>query len=162
MVTTSAGRASGRWSSRLLSRGAAWARAAVLAPLLVAGTVALPPGAAVAAGGDVAEGEQESKLFYELEPLNVAVVQRGRFHGSLRLNLVLEATDADARAQVISVTPRLRDAYISNLSFYVRERYDPRSHVNVAYVAALLQEATDEILGGPHADVLVQEARLIR
>lgn len=112
------------------------------------------------AAQDLGAGEREGALYFEMEPLNVGVVQDGRLYGNVRLQLVLEAQDLPARARAEALAPKLRSVYITALSNYFRLRYEPRRSLDLDYMTAVLQQATDEVLEGPHANVLIQEARL--
>ncbi|MGF1606778.1 MAG: hypothetical protein ACFB22_10610 [Rhodothalassiaceae bacterium] len=111
---------------------------------------------------DVAKGEEEAQLFYEMTPLNVGVVVAGRSRGNILFNIILEASDAKVRARLKSEEPKLRAAFITHLGDYFRLRYEPDRALDLTYMTAVLQQAADEVMGGPKATVLIQEARLSR
>lgn len=109
---------------------------------------------------DAARGEEESQLFYEMYPLNIGVFQRGRSHGNMLFRIVLEADTLKTRETLDGLEPRLRSAYISALGDYFHLRYNPKLPIDVTYVTAILQQATDKTLAHEHVAVLIQEARL--
>ena len=114
----------------------------------------------IAAAQDAARGEKEAALFYEMHPLNIGVVYNGRSRGNLLLLITLEAEDNRTREALEFSEPPLRSAYISALGDYFRLRYDPAKPLDLQYLTAVLQGATDSALHHENARVWIQEARL--
>lgn len=97
-----------------------------------------------------------------LDPVVVSVLGHMRVQGLLSVDVGLELARSGDRTQVERLMPRLRDRYVSALTFLARNQFDVDRPVDLDAVHAVLQLATDQTLGEDRAMVMVVGATVRR
>ncbi len=90
-----------------------------------------------------------------VETMQITLIQGAQIRGMLIVSIGLYVPDGHLRQETEHVMPRLRDAFISQLSRHGATRVDPRRVIDVEMIADLLQTATDRVLGTEGAEVLL-------
>lgn len=93
--------------------------------------------------------------YVQMEPLITAVHAGSNVSGLLHVELSLDVPEARLRTRVNDRLPRLRDAYISAMTGYAGLAYRRGDVPDIDRITALLQRATDSVLGETGAEVLL-------
>lgn len=96
-----------------------------------------------------------SEAYVPLTPLTATVHSDFRLRGILHIEAGLEIPDSRQRSRASQMMPRLRDRYTSALAMYTGANYRYGDVPDADRIAALLQQATDDVLGAGEADVLL-------
>ena len=131
--------------------------------LRVAAAAAALSWVSVAAAPVYAEGHGEEKApspYIKLDDLNVTIFGNQRVRGIMIVTLSLEVSEPDKHSDVTEHQPLLRDAYFRSMSRYAGMRTDLRRPVNLGQLGAILQSATDKVLGANVAKVLISSAAI--
>ena len=111
-----------------------------------------------ASGGESSERRRmitSSDGYVPLSPLTASVHADFRMRGVLQIEAGLEIPDNRLRARAERLMPRLRDAYVAALSSYAGSNYRYGDVPDADRISAVLQQATDTILGQEGADFLL-------
>ena len=113
---------------------------------LIALTVfCLIPGLAAAAE----EKKKDNKTTYvPIDTLTAMVMASNGRHAVLTVQSGVDVPDPALNARALSVTPRLRDAYVQVLQTYAGG-LQPGAPPDPEYVGRRLQQVTDQVLGKP-------------
>lgn len=123
-----------------------------LAWLLVFFWLAVAGGPALAQVKSKSEGKpgpeiESRQRFFDLDPINVAVVRGSRIRAQITFTLSLELTEDADRSDVIESLPRLRHAYLLDLKEYVDRHRNVLRTVKLRKVKRFLLKSTVRILG---------------
>lgn len=139
---------------------------AIIAAFLFAFSVT--PIASLAASGDGKSKAEESpeqpgrytdERYLTLAPLLVSVIHHDDVEKLVSLIVTVELTDRSKRIDVERLMPRLRDAYLSDLTKMFSLLPFGRHSINLPLVKRQLRAASDRVLGqGVVRDVLVLNA----
>jgi flagellar basal body-associated protein FliL len=141
------------WGARIRMGGTLRAAVAAIA-LSCVGAAATPVHA---------EEHKEDKApspYIKLDDLNVTIFGDRRVRGIMTVTLSLEVAEPAKHDDVTQRQPILRDAYFRSVSRYAGSRVDLRRPVNIAQLGAILQNATDKVLGANVAKVLISSAAI--
>ncbi len=140
---------------------------ALLASLALAAAVPNAAFAAGGGGGGSSSGSSSSSSsssnsrapsytdsYVAIDTMQVSIIQSAQVRGMLVVSIGLDIPDAHLRERAEHAMPRLRDAYIHNLSRLGTTRVDPRRIPNVEMISQILQSTTDEVLNEEGAQVL--------
>lgn len=132
--------------------------------LALAGTAAAhasPPPAADDGHGAPAQQTQRGRSitsspdFVPLAPLTATLQADYRLRGILQIEAGLEIPDSRLRARAEEMMPRLRNAYVTQLSIYAGANYRYGELPDAERISMMLQRATDDVLGQEGARVLL-------
>lgn len=98
------------------------------------------------------------KSWVMVDPFTVTIIQDGRIRGRFTVSFGMDVPDDDLRASAEALMPRLRDAWLSDLSLYAGTSLRMRRAASIDMVSALLQSVADKTLGKPGAKVLMAQA----
>lgn len=137
--------------------------AALCALLLCAAPAhgAPPPADAGESAGDAPQQAQRRRSitsspdFVPLAPLTATLQADYRLRGILQIEAGLEIPDSRLRARAEEMMPRLRNAYVTQLSIYAGANYRYGDLPDAERISAMLQRATDQVLGQEGARVLL-------
>ena len=93
--------------------------------------------------------------FVPLAPLTATLQADYRLRGILQIEAGLEIPDSRLRARAEEMMPRLRNAYVTQLSIYAGANYRYGEMPDAERISVMLQRATDEVLGQEGARVLL-------
>lgn len=93
--------------------------------------------------------------FVPLAPLTATLQADYRLRGILQIEAGLEIPDSRLRARAEEMMPRLRNAYVTQLSIYAGANYRYGEMPDAERISMMLQRATDEVLGQEGARVLL-------
>ncbi|MEN0652992.1 MULTISPECIES: Tat pathway signal protein [Hyphobacterium] len=93
--------------------------------------------------------------FVPLAPLTATLQADYRLRGILQIEAGLEIPDRRLRARAEEMMPRLRNAYVTQLSIYAGANYRYGEMPDADRISAMLQQATDDILGQEGAQILL-------
>ena len=93
--------------------------------------------------------------FVPLAPLTATLQADYRLRGILQIEAGLEIPDSRLRARAEEMMPRLRNAYVTQLSIYAGANYRYGEMPDAERISMMLQRATDEVLGQKGARVLL-------
>ena len=133
--------------------------------LMAALTLAAPQ--ALAGHGEAAEGghggghgDKEGPVspYIQLDDLNVSIFGDRTVRGIMTVSLSLEVTEPEKHGEITARQPLLRDAYVRSVSRFAGARVDLRQPIDITQLGAILQHATDRVLGGNFAKVLIASA----
>ena len=96
-----------------------------------------------------------STNFVPLDPLTATLQSDYRLRGILQIEAGLEIEDSRLRARAQSMMPRLRNAYVTQLSIYAGANYRYGDLPDADRISTMLQQATDEVLGEEGAQILI-------
>lgn len=94
--------------------------------------------------------------------MTVPVIDDYRPLGFLQTRIALHVEDRNVRARLSSTKPMMTDEYIRTLAEFTRLRVDPSRPVNVRRLRDALQAATNRLVPGGQAQVLILEAAVRR
>lgn len=135
--------------------------ALVLALASAASAYASPPPAADDGHGAPQQQTQRGRSitsspdFVPLVPLTATLQADYRLRGILQIEAGLEIPDSRLRARAEEMMPRLRNAYVTQLSIYAGANYRYGEMPDAERISMMLQRATDEVLGQEGARVLL-------
>ena len=93
--------------------------------------------------------------FVPLAPLTATLQADYRLRGILQIEAGLEIPDSRLRARAEEMMPRLRNAYVTQLSIYAGANYRYGEMPDAERISMMLQRATNEVLGQEGARVLL-------
>lgn len=93
-----------------------------------------------------------------VDPFTVAIIQDGRVRGRFMISFGMDVVDPALRERAEELMPRLRDAWLNDLSLYAGTTLRPRRAADVAGVSTLLQSIADRVLGKAGSKVLMAQA----
>lgn len=127
--------------------------------------IALAAPASAAGGGAPAKApeKQERKItsspaWVSVEPIAVAILRQNRIQGMLLVEFGLDIHDEALRAKAGESLPRLRDAWLRNISDLAATRVRVGRQADLDILANRLQATTDQMLGATGAKVLLLQA----
>ncbi len=106
------------------------------------------------AGGALAAEKKDKGTFVTIDTLTAMVIAPNGRHQVLTIQSGVDVPDPVLRARAELVQPRLRDAYTQVVQLYAGV-LPPGSPPDADYVARLMQEATDRVLGKPGGRLLL-------
>lgn len=126
-----------------------------------------PAEAASGAAGEHAEGAKKDKhgkegehasIFVQLDPLILPIINRDGVSQTVSLVVAIETLDEPSKAKILSLAPRLKDAYIQDLYGVLSQEAMVRGGViQIAPLKNRLHRVSARILGEDIAkDVLLQ------
>ncbi len=103
-------------------------------------------------------GHGEATEFVELDPLILPIIDAGGVTQTISLVIALEVPNSEAKAEVESLKPRLKDAYIQELYGMLHKKATMKGGViQVSYLKKKLSTISTEVLGEDVvSDVLLQ------
>lgn len=130
--------------------------------LILALAFAAPALAAGAAPAKKPE-RQERKItaspsWIAVEPIAVAILRQNRVDGMFLVEFGLDIEDAQLRARAEETLPRLRDAWLRNVSDLAVTRMRVGRQADLDVLTSRLQTTTDQMLGAPGAKILLLQA----
>lgn len=132
--------------------------------LMLAVTLALAGPAAASEAAPAAKPEkQERKItsspaWVSVEPIAVAVLRQNRIQGVFLVEFGLDIQDETLRAKAEETLPRLRDAWLRNVSDLAATRMRVGRQADLDVLTTRLQSTTDQMLGAAGAKVLLLQA----
>lgn len=104
------------------------------------------------------EAPQRDPIFVRFDPIQVPVISGGSVSRLVTIEVVLQVDDTTVGDRVISQSPRLNDAYLSDLYGALHEGEGIENGVlNIAHVKRRLMMVSNSVLGDNSIrDVLVQ------
>jgi flagellar basal body-associated protein FliL len=133
----------------------------MIRPIFAAGfAICVCLGAASASAEEHGEEKSAPSPYIQLDDLNVTIFGDREVRGTMTVTLSLEVTEPAKHNEVTERQPLLRDAYFRTVSQYAGARVDLRRPVNIAQLGAVLQRATDKVLGADVAKVLISSAAI--
>ena len=120
-----------------------------LACLALIATLAAP----VAASAE-GHGKKAKAPYVDLPTLSATILRSNGAHGTLTVQIGLDASDAALRDQIDLSVPLLRAAYVSALQPYALS-IPPGGAPNADYISMILQRQTDQVLGRKGARLLL-------
>lgn len=90
-----------------------------------------------------------------LRTLSVTLFERSRARGLLFIDVNLALHSPEDRDDVVKTMPRLRDRYLQIVSQLATTTYQVDKPVNLPFLTAALQRATDQMLGENRALVQI-------
>jgi len=136
----------------------------LLALLTIAFALAAPAAAAGAPATPAKKPEgQERKItsnpaWVSVDPLAVAILRQNRIQGMFIVEFGLDIEDETLRAKADETLPRLRDAWLRNVSDLATTRMRVGRQADLDVLTTRLQTTTDQMLGGPGAKLLLLQA----
>ena len=138
---------------------------------LCALTVAAPMAQASGGGAEKKEGAKAKapkkarsttslRSWVTVDPFTLAIIQDGRIRGTFTISFGMDVTDDALREKAEALMPRLRDAWLNDLSLYAATTLRPRRAADVARLSSLLQGIADRVLGKPGSKVLMAQAKV--
>jgi len=100
------------------------------------------------------------KSWVIVDPFTVAIIQDGRIRGRFMVSFGMDVPDDALREDAEALMPRLRDAWLNDLSLYAATTLRPRRAADVAGISTLLQGIADRVLGKAGSRVLMGQARV--
>ena len=110
--------------------------------------------AAPAVAGAEGHGKKAKAPYVDLPTLTATILRSNGAHGTITVDIGLDAPDAALRDRIDLSVPLLRAAYVSVLQPYALSI--PRGGApNADYISMILQRQTDRVLGRKGARVLL-------
>ncbi len=130
--------------------------------LTLACALAAPAMAAEAAPAKKPE-KQERKItaspaWISVEPIAVAILRQNRVDGMFLVEFGLDVEDTALRTRAQETLPRLRDAWLRNVSDLAATRMRVGRQADLDVLTTRLQTTTDQMLGGAGAKILLLQA----
>jgi flagellar basal body-associated protein FliL len=140
--------------------------------MLCALATAVP--AAQASGGEGSEKKEHAKAkapkktrsitslasWVTVDTFTVTIIQDGRLRGRFTVTFGMDVPDDALREKAEELMPRLRDAWLSDLSLYAATTLRPRRAADIAAISDLLRSGADRVLGKAGSKVLMAQARV--
>ncbi|MCE9522858.1 MAG: hypothetical protein K8S25_10555 [Alphaproteobacteria bacterium] len=95
-----------------------------------------------------------------VDPFIIAIIQDGRIRGRFTISFGMDVADSALREKAEELMPRLRDAWLNELSLYASTTLRPRRAADVGGVSTLLQGGADRVLGKAGCKVLMAHAKV--
>ncbi len=99
-----------------------------------------------------------SPSWISVEPIAVAILRQNRIQGMFLVEFGLDIQDEALRTKADESLPRLRDAWLRNVSDLATTRVRVGRQADLDVLTTRLQTTTDQMLGGPGAKVLLLQA----
>lgn len=101
----------------------------------------------------------DDPIFVEIDNLTIPIIRNRRIEKHVLLRVTLEMVDGDARDDVRSSMPKLKDAFIKNLYDYYTYQAPGQQGINLEVIKKRLKRAADRAVGkGKIRSVLIQGA----
>ena len=131
--------------------------------LSIAFALAAPAAASGAPAPAKPANKQERKItaspaWVSVEPIAVAILRQNRIQGMFLVEFGLDVQDEALRARAQETLPRLRDAWLRNISDLAATRMRVGRQADLDVLSTRLQTTTDQMLGGGGAKVLLLQA----
>ncbi len=132
--------------------------------VLLALAVALAaPARASEAAAPAKPAKQERKItpspsWVSVDPIAVAILRQNRIQGVFLVEFGLDVPDEALRAKAEEFLPRLRDAWLRNMTDLGATRIRVGRQADLDVLTTRLQTTTDHMLGGSGARVLLLQA----
>ncbi len=138
-------------------------RFSLLLSLAIALALAVPAAASEAAPAPKPQEKQDRKItsapsWVSVEPIAVAILRQNRIQGMFLVEFGLDIQDETIRAKAAETLPRLRDAWLRNVSDLAATRMRVGRQADLDVLAGRLQTTTDQMLGQPGAKILLLQA----
>ena len=110
------------------------------------------------------KGPQKERPYTSLESwvmvdgFTISIIQDGRVRGKFMVSFGLDVPDEALREKTEALMPRLRDAWLSELSLYAATSLRMRRAADVGGLSDLLQRTSDAVLGKAGSKVLMGQA----
>lgn len=96
-----------------------------------------------------------------VDPFTISIIQDGRIRGRFTVSFGMDVSDDELRETAEALMPRLRDAWLGELSLHAGTSLRPRRPADVASIADMLQATADRVLGKAGAKVLMAQATVL-
>ncbi len=131
--------------------------------LSIAFALAAPAAASGAPAPAKPANKQERKItgspaWVSVEPIAVAILRQNRIQGMFLVEFGLDVQDETLRARAQESLPRLRDAWLRNMSDLAATRMRIGRQADLDVLSTRLQTTTDQMLGGAGAKILLLQA----
>ena len=130
------------------------------ASLAALALLALAAGGAQATEAPAQRKTTQSESYVPLDPMYATILEGSRPRGLLMVELGLDVPDAALRAKVSHALPALRDTYVRLLIAYGSTAVRAFRQPSVDDIAQRMQAATDRLMGGPGAKVLMAQTAM--
>jgi flagellar basal body-associated protein FliL len=100
------------------------------------------------------------KSWVVVDSFTVAIIQDGRLRGRFTVLFGMDVPDDALREKAEALMPRLRDAWLNDLSLYAATTLRQRRAADVPGISDMLQGIADRVLGKPGSKVLMAQARI--
>jgi len=110
--------------------------------------------AAPSVAGAEGHGKKAKAPYVDLPTLSATILRANGAHGTLTVEIGLDAHDAALRDRIDLSVPLLRAAYVSVLQPYALS-IPPGGAPNADYISMILQRQTDQVLGRRGARLLL-------
>ncbi|MCC6921391.1 MAG: hypothetical protein IT548_19535 [Alphaproteobacteria bacterium] len=121
--------------------------------------------AAASGGGEAAKKPEShdrkltsSVSWVSVDPMIVAIMRQNRVQGIFLVEFGLDIPDEGLRNRASATLPRLRDAWLRAMSDFASTRIRVGRQADLDLLTQRLQTTTDQMLAGPGAQVLLQQA----
>ena len=128
--------------------------------LAALGLLALGAGGSLATEAPAQRKTTQSESYVPLDPMYASILEGSRPRGLLMVELGLDVPDAALRAKVSHALPTLRDTYVRILIAYGSTAVRAFRQPSVDDIAQRMQAATDRLMGGPGAKVLMAQTAM--
>ena len=95
-----------------------------------------------------------------VDTFTVTIIQDGRLRGRFTVTFGMDVPDDALREKAEALMPRLRDAWLNDLSLYAATTLRPRRAADVAGISDLLRSGADRVLGKSGSKILMAQARV--
>ncbi len=123
-------------------------------PLLIALSLAVPGAALASGGGEEKKGGEQTGPIVDVAPVSISVRRPTGRWAVMTIEADLNVPAEPLRQKAQLSVPRLRAAYTDVLARYARNTSAERPP-NLDMIAGQLQKATDTVLGGTGAQVIL-------
>ena len=130
------------------------------ASLAALGLLALGVGSSFATEAPAQRKTTQSESYVPLDPMYATILEGSRPRGLLMVELGLDVPDSALRAKVSHALPTLRDTYVRLLIAYGSTAVRAFRQPSVDDIAQRMQAATDRLMGGPGAKVLMAQTAM--
>ena len=135
---------------------------------------AITVSAACASGGEGSEKKEHAKAkgpkktrpisslasWVTVDTFTVTIIQDGRLRGRFTVTFGMDVPDDALREKAEALMPRLRDAWLNDLSLYAATTLRPRRAADVAGISDMLRSGADRVLGKAGSKILMAQARV--
>ena len=128
--------------------------------LAALGLLALGASSSLATEAPAQRKTTQSESYVPLDPMYATILEGSRPRGLLMVELGLDVPDAALRAKVSHALPTLRDTYVRLLIAYGSTAVRAFRQPSVDDIAQRMQAATDRLMGGPGAKVLMAQTAM--
>ena len=99
-----------------------------------------------------------SPAWVAVDPITVAVMRQNRVKGVFLVEFGLDVEDEAMRGKAQEILPIMRDAWLRAMSDFAQTRVRIGRQADLDALTTRLQATTDQLLDGPGAKVLLQQA----